>query len=388
MPINAFSPEKNFLKWSKSEVINFLNRAEFVGQAAWYIENILSSAEAIDIFSNPNLPADVIQAILQHEIVSLHKLIKIITYDASDLTVSSDTTLSGVNRYKGLGVSATLTVDGQPGVLICDYLKSNGTISKTKTGGAGGWSPTDGDGGDGGGGLIIITNALKNSGLIDASGGNGGDGTDGDAADGGNGGDGLIVKIFSDKEGSGGNGGGTGEGPGSGHFGGGGGQGSSSDGGDGGSAASVLKSTPEELYKLIKYALIDWYIENILGKELSSATTFPDIKGAGGGGGGKYAYGAGGGGGGSGGEIIILVGESFDNTGTIRANGGNGGNGGNLGDWDGGGGGGGGGVIYIFTKKVISQGTIQALGGAKGSSGDYLGEDGSDGTVSLFNIQL
>jgi len=386
MPINAFSPEKNFLKWSKSEVINFLNRAEFVGQAAWYIENILNPAEAIDIFSNPNLPADVIQAILQHEIVSLHKLIKIITYDANDLTVSSDTTLSGVNRYKGLAVSATLTIDDQPGVLICDYLKSNGTILKTKTGGAGGSSTCNGVGGAGAGGLIIITNFLVNSGLIDASGEAGSDGENtGSNAGGGDGGDGKIIKIFSDSEGSGGDGAIA---RGLGNFGGGGGGTSALAGGDGGSSTIITKSSPTELYNEIKYALIDWWMINILEKNPTSTISFPDIKGAGGGGGARYSTGASGGGGGSGGEVIILASELFDNTGTIQANGGNGGNGDAVGDWDGSGGGGGGGLIYIFTKKVINQGTIQALGGARGPSGDYLGEDGSDGTVSLFNIQL
>ena len=98
--------------------------------------------------------------------VALDKLIDVLTYNASDVTLSADTTYSGVNRFRTLDLAGyTYVADGQPHVIIA-YSITNGTIDKTTTGGAGGAGGDDNyieDGGGGGatgggGGSISVDN--------------------------------------------------------------------------------------------------------------------------------------------------------------------------------------------------------------------------------------
>ena len=94
----------------------------------------------------------------------------------------------------------------------------------------------------------------------------------------------------------------------------------------------------------------------------------------------------GGGGSGGGGGYILLVGQSFVNTGTIQANGGAGGHGGDSTNHGGGGGGAGGsgGVVVIAAQVYTNSGTIQATGGAGGTGGTTsAGQAGTNGTAGV-----
>lgn len=104
--------------------------------------------------------------------------------------------------------------------------------------------------------------------------------------------------------------------------------------------------------------------------------------GAGGGSGGSY--GSKSGVGGAGGGCIIIISESFNNTGTLSSNGNNGGNGTNNGDSSAGGGGGGG-CIVVICNTLVKQGTITAKGGSAGSTGSYntAGQSGSAGITYI-----
>jgi hypothetical protein len=349
-----------------------------------------TSGFVYSIISNANISGNRVQSIL-YNIPFSSKLIDIITYGASDLSVTSNTTISGVNRYGTLTVNSgvTLTVGGQPGVLIVKSLNNSGTIAKSPTGGAGGSAGASGAGvgGQGGGGLIIFVDTLVNSGVISADGANGGNGsTIASSGYGGGGGSGLFVRIGADAVGVGGQGGGTPSYPGGagGYNGGGGGSYAYIGGaGDGCSYTSynIINSLLDDICK----AVIDWFISNVLGKSLTTSKSLPNIYGSGGGGGAAYDGScAAGGGGGGGGEIIALV-LTLNNTGTVRANGGNGGNGGNEGSYDAGGGGGGGGIVYVLYKSYANLGTLQANGGG-GGGGDFSGSSGSAGTAKAIQI--
>jgi len=331
--------------------------------------------------------ADTMQDILYD--CSWKTVLEIILHDADDLTVSTDLTLTGINRYNNVTVDSgiTLTMGGQPSVLICNKLLNDGTISKTATGGDGG-APfvAPGAGGKGGGGLIIICKTLDNNSTIQANGENGEAGsTTTDTGGGSAGADGRLERIGTDTAGSGGKGGGSYGGAGNLGGGGGGDVGSLGEGGAGGSVTYVDNDNAAKLVEKIKKAAADWWLQNVVGKTPSSVADFPDIYGAGGGGGGDYdGRDDNGGGGGSGGEIIILCSE-LDNTGTIEANGGTGGNGGTEGDEDAGGGGGGGGIVYALYETLTNEGTLRALGGA-GGTGDHNGNAGTDGTARAIAI--
>jgi hypothetical protein len=79
----------------------------------------LSVSKAYNIITHGDLSADRTQEIL-YNIPFGTKLVDILTYGAGNLTVSSNTTISGVNRYNTLTVNSgiTLTINGQPGALI------------------------------------------------------------------------------------------------------------------------------------------------------------------------------------------------------------------------------------------------------------------------------
>jgi len=365
--------------------------------AAYHINEYFSVDFAYSILTHANLSADKTQAIL-YSLPFNSKLIDILTYGAGDLTISSDTSISGVNRYGGLSIASgvTLTVTGQPGALITKEIINNGNIVKSPTGGAGGAAGAAGAGagGQGGGGLVIFADGLVNPGVISADGEAGENGsTVAASGDGSDGGAGVFYRVGMDEPGLGGTGayfssdesevpGIKGDG---GRNGGGGGQ-RLYRAGDGDGSTYTSFSTHRDLVDEIRKATIDWVIVNVFEKSPTSTVSIPNAYGSGGGGGAAYdGGGACGGGGGGGGEILALC-LSLNNTGTIRANGGDGGDGGTEDTDDNEGGGGGGGVIYILYKILVSAGTIQANGGAAGT-GDSRDTAATAGSAGLARIQ-
>jgi len=171
----------------------------------------ISSSKANAVLKNTYLSGDKAQALLYR--FSLEdKLVDILTYDAPSVSVTANTTITGVNRYRSLSIASgvTLTVDGQPGAIIAYSLDNGGTIDKTATGAPGGapGGAGGGAGGAGGGELIVFSRDLSNSGAIRANGAPGGNGsTVAVRAAGGKGGSGLFVVVGSDVAGSGGAGG-------------------------------------------------------------------------------------------------------------------------------------------------------------------------------------
>jgi hypothetical protein len=366
-------------KLTVGDVAGFVNDVMNVDEAVEIMSKFFSASFIYSVLSNASLTADKVQSILYLFPFS-SKLVDIITYGASDLTVTANTTITGVNRYRTLTVSGvTLSCDGQPSVIIAKTIFNNGSIAKTATGGAGGTPGATGAGagGAGGGGLIIFCDSLIAfpASVLSADGVSGASGSTVSASGkGGGGGAGAFIRM-GDPVASGGGGGTTNGGA---NGGGGGYTGNVSYTGGSGGGSSVTDVA--DLFDEVKKAVVDWFIVNVLGKTPTSTKAIPNVYGSGGGGGGAWdAYGAGGGGGGGGGEIIILC-RILNNNGTIRANGGNGGNGGSEGSNDSGGGGGGGGFIYIFYKIILVTGTIQVNGGS-GGTGDFNGSAGASGVV-------
>jgi hypothetical protein len=350
----------------------------------------ITAARAKGILADPNLTANKTQSIL-YNMPFGSKLVDISTYGASDLNVTADTTITGVNRYATLTVASgvTLTVDGQPAALIAKTINNNGTIAKTATGAAGGAAGGSGGGpgGKGGGGLIIFTDNLNNSGTVNADGAAGGNGsTTATSGDGGEGSDGAFIRVGTDVAGTGGNGGEGGGGAGIGRVNGaGGGATLNYYGGLGGSSTYTTYTDYPTLADDIKKATIDWVIVNVYAKTPTTTKSYPNMYGSGGGGGAvEDTVGCCGGGGGGGGEITALC-ITLNNTGTIRANGGNGGNGGTEGPRDSSGGGGGGGIVYALYKSLTASGTLTATGGTYGSD-DRLGTAGTAGTAKAVAI--
>jgi hypothetical protein len=379
------------------------------GTAIELIKNV-GSAKAAKIFGSTNISLDTVYSILTHdglttdymqailydmiELGYVERVIDVITYTAADSTVSADTTISGVNRYANLTIDAgvTLTVDGQPGVIIANSISNSGTILKTATGGTGGATYSGvGDGGAGGGGLIIIAKSYS-GGTVSADGIGGESGSTTGAYGCGSGGSGgYMIVVGTDSPGNGGNGGksgtsnycagdGLGGTPGAG---GGGGARYPVDpyyfgGGNGGTISLETRSSYLEVYNESLKAAVDWFIVNVLGRTPTTTTNFYNCYGAGGGGGSDCADMAdGGGGGGSGGYILLCTGDL--NGGTFTALGGAGGAGGTEGGYDTGGGGGGGGIVYILYKNLVAAPTIDVSGGA-GGTGDISGGAGTAGT--------
>jgi len=377
---------------SIDDVAKYVNSVGSVDMWAHIFYEHFTTGFVYSIISNANISGDRVQSILYKIPYSL-KLVDIITYNAPNASFSSSTTISGVNRYRDVtvGGGVTLSVDGQPGVIICRSLSNSGTIDKTLTGASGGDpTPGGGAGGRGGGGLLIFTYSLVNTGVIRANGGGGGNGTRSTAfANGVAGGAGAFYLAYTDNPGSGGDGGlgGTGGAPGWGGVnggGGGGGQGRSGGSGDGSTVTRV--SDYITMVNELKMMLIDWFIVNVLGKTLTTRKSFPNPYGSGGGSGGAYTnYYGGGGGGGGGGEVIVVTNDIY-HSGTTEANGGGGGGGGGTTYDLGGGGGGGGGVVYVFYSRGIITGTIQAVGGAGGYAYAGSGSPGTSGTAKAIQI--
>jgi len=360
-----------------AEVASILNSANITPSKVVQVlaSPCLDGARVDSILSHENLGADRLQQIL-YEAAFNSELVEALTKGAGDLTVSSDTSISGVNRYSTLTVESgvTLTVNGQPGALIVKTLNNNGTIAKSPTGGSPGTAGEGGGrGGQGGGGIVIFASSLNSSGVIHADGEDGQPGsTTTTGRWGSKGGAGAFFRVGTDAPGTGGDGAYDStipESKGAGGVNGGGGGGFSDTryGGDGDGSTLTDFSSYSDLADEIRKAVIDWVIVNIFGKSPTSTVSIPNVYGSGGGGG-AVASGTGccGGGGGGGGEILALCVE-LDNTGTIRANGGVGGDGGTEGAKDNEGGGGGGGIVYVLYKTLVSTGTLQADGGAAGT---------------------
>jgi hypothetical protein len=355
----------------------------------------LSPSKAYSILTNANLSANKAQSIM-YAMTNYAKQIDIITYGAPSTTTAT-TTISGVTRWSNVTTTAgtTLTLDGQPNVIIANTLTNYGTMDKTKTGGAGGRAADGaGAGGTGGGGVIIIVKNFVSSGTIQANGSSGGNAygsTWNDYGDGG--GAGNINRIGTHTLGSGGagsvynSGGGGPNGSASAGYGG-------VSGGSGGSVTYTTINTASDLYHQLRKAAIDWWLQNVASKTPSTTISFPNSYGSGGGGGGNYCSGSpdwnyysGGGGGGSGGQVIVLA-DSLNNTGTIKANGGNGGNGWSYNEGiGGGGGGGGGGIVYaLYRTTLVSAGTLQAVGGSGGSGRAGYGGAGGTGVATTLSV--
>ncbi|MEM0457403.1 MAG: hypothetical protein QXI01_06780 [Nitrososphaerota archaeon] len=346
----------------------------------------LRSSKAASILSNVNFSANKAQSTLYMMVDNgyYEKFIDIITYGASDASITANTTITGVKRYRNLSIvsGVTLTVDGQPGVIIADTISNSGTIAKTVTGAAGGapGATGAGAGGRGGGGLILIARNMT-VGTVTADGAAGASASTVAASGAGGAGTGGLFWIRSgDTIPSGGNGGYSNGGAGRPNSGGGGGGGSS--GGAGGSATTTTFTTGKDLAKEILKCVADWWLVNVAGKTPTTVKSIPSICGSGGGGGAAYdAYTASGGGGGGGGEIIAIAVSMT--AGTFYARGGAGGNGGTEGLYDSGGGGGGGGVVYVFYVNKIGTNTFNVSGGA-GGTGDYNGTAGGAG----FGVEI
>jgi len=356
----------------------------------------LSSSKASNILQHSNLGADRTQDILYHDNLSHSKRVGILAAGASDLTVSTDQTITGVVRYGTVTINSgyTLTHDGQPGILICESLTNDGTYDKTPTGGAGAAAPTSpGDGGDGGGGLIFFTNTFDNNSTVQANGENGEDGdTTGTSANADNGGDNTdLLLVSGDSAGDGGDSWDCGHADwtfAAARFGGTGGGNGTYDTSSGGARNTTSYDDASALANHIMKYCVDWWIQNVAGKTPTSTEPQPNPDGAGGGGGCEDDTDADtGGGGGTGGEVIVRC-RNFDNTGSISADGGDGGDGGAEGGEDSGGGGGAGSIVYGLYQTLTNEGTLSASGGAKGATPDCAGEceDGTAGTAKTYQV--
>lgn len=363
--------------------------------------------DVADIFNSASITASNIKAILASARISgdrvqeilyamadklyVDRLLEIITLDATDEAISADTTnTEGVMYRKTLSIAAgvTLTIGAGPGVVIADTVDNSGTIASGWTVGTGGAPGTPPGAGGGGVGAVIILARTANIGTVTATGGAGEAGsTTAASANGSDGGGGNFWVVDPDTVPSGGDGGAydvAGAGAGNPNGGGGGGHSSAYLGGDGGSATVTNFSDGSSLASELLKCAADWWIQNVLGKTLTSAKSFPNLGGSGGGGGVDVdGYNDAGGGGGGGGEVIIVA--NGVTAGTVDVSGGAGGNGGAEGGYDSAGGGGGGGIAYVLYKSLTGTMTFTAAGGA-GGTGDYIGAAGGDGVGRAIAI--
>lgn len=394
---------------TKDELASFINDGiEYKNQLDLWTALIghnfgnLYIPEAVaDVFSSSKISGKNIKKILENKFVSgdrvqsilyamidkgyFDKVLEIITSEASDETISADTTnTEGVMLRKTLTIESgvTLTIGKAPGVIIADTITNNGNIVSGWIKATGGEKYTKG--GDGTGGLIILARNIT-IGTISVNGKNGQNGYEtAETVDGLNGNGGEFWIITGDTVPNGGNGGARYDryrGWGNPNAGGGGAvDGVAVKGGDGGSATITEFSDGLTLLKEIFKGIVDWWIQNILGKSPSSTKSIPELGGSGGGGGAAGNPHCGGGGGGGAGELILY--GTVINAGTVEAKGGNGGNGYENGC---GGGGGGGGIIYVFYGTINGTMNYDVSGGA-GGTGALNGEDGGTGVYREIAI--
>jgi hypothetical protein len=314
------------------------------------------------------------------------KLLQVLTYGASDYSVTASTTLTtGVNRYGTLSIASgvTLTLGAGPGVIIADTVSNSGTITSEwvkASGGAAGASGA-GAGGAGCGGVIIVARSVT-VGTVTANGASGASGsTVTTSAAGGTGGAGAFWVISpdlpplgggdyrpSDAKRNGGSGGGL----------------LPNSGGYCGDASVASFTDAGSLLGELLKSISDWWLVNVVGKTPTATKSIPSLGGSGGGGGGAYDNQCAGGGGGGGGGQIIIYGISVT-AGTVQAKGGAGGDGGTEGTYDAGGGGGGGGIIYVLYKSLTGTFTYDVSGGA-GGTGDKAGAAGDAGVFRAIAV--
>jgi hypothetical protein len=257
-----------------------------------------------------------------------------------DVTISSNTTLTGPMLYDNLTVSSgvTLTVSQWP-IQVRGTLTLNGTIS------ANGNDANNQVGGS----------QLSNNRLWQSGGTVGGTGTSGAGANGTN-------ATFA--------------------LGGAGGNGGSGWSGVSGGTGGTVSAPNAELGGFNSPAM--WLNAlncqaNTLG--VTSGGRWQTGAGGGAGGGDASSLGAGGGGGGGG---VWIAARRLAGTGTISAKGGNGANG--RGTNGGGGGGGGGGVVILITQSLSNPFTIDVGGGTAGTGAGTgnAGTNGSSGRSYVF----
>jgi hypothetical protein len=380
---------------SLTTAVAILNNANLsASKAASILSNpYVSVSKVYSILANAGLSADKTQSILFNMPIG-SRFIDIVTTGASNVTYTSNTSISGTNRYNILSIASgvTLSLGGQPNVIIAKTIINYGTMDKTVTGASGGASVGgSGAGGQGGGGIIIFCDTFNNIGTIRANGGNGSNATGANAYGAGNaGGSGAFYRVGSDSAGTGGRGGGIAGG--SGGINGGGGGGVTTwalSGGTGDGSSITTFSSYSDLADDIKQAVADWFIRNVLGKSPTTSKPFPNIRGSGGGSGCcdyDYiigTYNSGGGGGGGGGHILVIC-LTANNTGSFVSTGGNGGNG--YGTQGAGGGGGAGGLIYLLYKTIMNIGALTSSGGSGGTGSGGSGNAGGAGTVRVAMI--
>lgn len=344
-----------------------------------------------------------------------------------DTTISSNTDLGSDNhkQYGNLTIDAGVTLSGDSPFLVrcTGTLTLNGTIEANEiiatTGGSIGLGAgSGGAGGQSGGTIIIITNAITGTGTINGNGLVGTVGANGTAptgkAAGATGGSGINefsslaiiggeVNIANDIGGNGGLGGSVGGG-----------------GGDGGTQPSG-SIRQEGLFSVVERVsnnimMIQTGFASGAGGSGAVNNDSSSLNAGGGGGSGSSGGGAlgavggeggtnsgntasgggGGGAGGTGGTIILFVKSGNISAITINSNGANGGNGGDANGANGGAGGGGaggnGGSISIFTDigatdsstKSLTAGTSGAAGSV-GAAGN-AGTNGNAGNTSSIEL--
>mgnify|MGYP001574909667 CR=1 FL=1 len=288
--------------------------------------------------------------------------------DGSDgnVTISSNTDMAatGAKNYDNLTIDSTFNLYNDSATKMILFIRNtltlNGTIHMDSKGTPAVAPTQGGNGGAGGGAIIIFANKIVGNGTISADGGNGTTG-----ANGGGGGAGTAsTGYFNLVDGYGATAGDGGD-----QYSGGGAGGSCATAGGNGSAGTEGGAAPGGT------AYVPVYHKSIFNT-IANATSFRAQAGSSGGYGNNANQTAGGGGGAGG--IIIIVCRNMTGTPTITATGGNGGNG-NPNLVNGGGGGGAGGLfIYIANKTLtatLTGGTVGTggTGGANGTAGVTLG---------------
>jgi len=379
-----------------SNVIKVLSSPNIGGPAIARIfgTGIIPISTIKTILGDTSIPADKVQATLYSmaDLGYFDLLVNLFTFDRSDATYSTSTTLTtGVNYLRNVSIASgvTLTLGASPCVIVADTLTNSGTITTNVVKGAGGAPGASGAGAGGAGrhGIIILARTLG-AGTVVSDGASGAAGSAVAAnGSGGAGGAGLFWEVFGYPAGIGGGGGNYNAGGGSKNAGGGGGGYTVAYyGGSGGAASVATYLDPTRLLADILKTVADHWTVNILGKTPTGTMAVPALGGSGGGGGAAQdTYSAGGGGGGGGGQIVVY--GTLLASGSFFARGGAGGNGGGEGSYDAGGGGGGGGIVYVFRRTRTGTLSFNVAGGAAGA-GDppYPASAGSAGSAAEFVV--
>ncbi len=346
--------------------------------ASMAINPYLTATSLSMLMTSEGMSADYAQLILYQLAQNYYynKWVYTVTASApSSITFSTNVTLSTnvlIAQNITIASGVTVTCGTTTCFFIAQAFNNQGTI--TAVGATGGLSPAldIGNGGTGGGGVVIIA-VTAVPGTINVAGSPGGNGAGSAAAVPGSSGVGGMLFILSGMAvPSGGTGAGAKAGGGSYNAGGGGGTAYAA--GYGGNATVNSFSSPNAMVTYILQGLSDWWLIKVLGKAPSSTTPLAFMYGSGGGSGGG---GIGNGGGGGGGGEVVVYGYDVV-SGSINAVGGTGGSGAY------GGGGGGGGLVFIFYGATSGSVTANVAGGA-GQSG---GATGANGTAYIAAVTV